>query len=83
MNANGSKSLLKIKTIGLARKFKNTFRFIDDLITVNDSGEFEKLFIEIYPPMLTLKKENLSNLCAKFLDLHISTLLHLINATLN
>ena len=31
-----------------------------------------KLFKEIYPPMLTLKKENLSNLCATFLDLDIS-----------
>ena len=55
--------LVKNKKICLERKFKNTFRFIDDLIMVNDSGEFEKLFKEIYPPMLTLKKENLSNIC--------------------
>ena len=39
---------------------------------MNESSEFEKLFTEIYPPMLELKKENVSNFSASFLDLFIS-----------
>jgi hypothetical protein len=54
-----------------ARKFGNTFRFIDDLIAINDGGEFEKSYHEIYPPELELKKENLINTNATFLDLHL------------
>ena len=41
-----------------ARRFANTFRFIDDLLALNDSGEFEKSYPEIYPKDLLLKKEN-------------------------
>lgn len=44
-------------------------RFIDDLTTLNDSGEFERSFKEIYPPELVLNKENLSNNERSFLDL--------------
>ena len=39
---------------------------------MNDSNEFEKLFKEIYPSMLELKKENVSNFSASYLDLFIS-----------
>ena len=46
-------------------------RFIDDLTTLNDSGEFERSFKEIYPPELALNKENLSNNERSFLDLLI------------
>ena len=46
-------------------------RFIDDLTTLNDSGEFERSFKEIYPPELVLNKENLSNNERSFLDLLI------------
>ena len=46
-------------------------RFIDDLTTLNDSGEFERSFKEIYPPELVLSKENLSNNERSFLDLLI------------
>ena len=66
------KKLSREKKTALAKKFKHIFRFIDDLIAVNDSNEFEKLFKEIYPPMLELKKENVSNFSASFLDLFIS-----------
>ena len=34
------------------------FRFIDDLLTVNDDIEFEKHIPDIYPPELKLSKEN-------------------------
>ena len=56
----------------LARKFGKTFRFIDDLNAINDGGEFEKIFSEIYPPELELKKENTDNNHATFLDLEIT-----------
>ena len=49
----------KRKDLFLARKFCNVFRFIDDLAAINDSGEFEKVIEEIYPPELELKKGKL------------------------
>ena len=55
----------------LARKFGNIFRYIDDLVAINDSREFEKHFKKIYPPELVLKKENLDNRESTFLDLKI------------
>ena len=33
----------------LARKFGRVFRYIDDLIAINDGNEFEKYYSEIYP----------------------------------
>ena len=63
---------IKNHQYGKARKFGNVFRFIDDLIAINDGGEFENNFQEIYPPELILKKENTSCTEATFLDLHLS-----------
>ena len=48
------------------------FRFIDDLVAINDNYEFEKCYKEIYPSELELKKENKNNSTATFLDLDIS-----------
>ena len=66
--------LLKLKKEDLAkaRKFGNTFRFIDDLCTLNDGGEFEKHYREIYPEEMQLSKENKGNKNASFLELGIS-----------
>ena len=55
-----------------ARKFGNVFRFIDDLIAINDGKEFLNSFQEIFPTELELKRENTSDLEATFLDLHLS-----------
>ena len=63
---------LKRVDLGRARKFGNTFRFIDDLAAINDGGEFERCFHDIYPQELELKKENTGSLCATFLDLELS-----------
>ena len=52
-----------------AKKFLNTYRFIDDLSPLNDHGEFERSIAEIYPPELACKKENDGQLDATFLDL--------------
>ena len=53
-----------------ARKFRHTFRFIDDLLAVNDDGEFERCFKNIYPPELEWKKEHAGN-SVFFLNLNI------------
>ena len=53
-------------------KINNSFRFIDDLLLLNDDSTFEKHYNDIYPTKLELKKENNSNSCASFLDyLHL------------
>ena len=39
-----------------ARAFSNTFRYIDDLLTLNNPS-FENTINEIYPPELVLKKQ--------------------------
>ena len=62
---------VKHKDIFIAKKFCHTFPFIDDLLAVNDDGEFEKCFQAIYPLELELKKEHSGN-SVSFLDLCIS-----------
>ena len=56
---------------GVARKFSNIFRLIDDLIAINDGNEFENHYNEIFPTKLILKKENTSYTATTFLDLHL------------
>ena len=53
------------------RKINNSFRFADDLLSLNDSSTFEKYYKNIYQIELELKKENNSSSCAFFLDLYI------------
>ena len=55
-----------------ARRLFNTFRFIDDLNALNDGGEFERAAKEIYPPELTVNRENTDDKSASFLQLWIS-----------
>ena len=52
-----------------ARRFSKIFRFIDDLNALNNGGEFEQSFKEIYPPELILKMQNVSNNKGSFLNL--------------
>ena len=53
-----------------ARKINNSFRFIDDLRSLNDGITFEKHYRDIYPAKLETKKENDNNSCASFLDIY-------------
>ena len=62
---------LKKKNLIVARKFGNTFRFIDDLMAINDDGEFERNIHDIYPSELELKKEHGGDQVS-FLDLDVS-----------
>ena len=54
-----------------ARKLGNTFRFINDLSSINDGGEFESNYSNIYPAELQLGKENTDKHEASFLDFNI------------
>ena len=54
-----------------ARKLCSIFRFIDDLNCINDGGEFESNYSNIYPEELQLGKENTDKHEASFLDLNI------------
>jgi hypothetical protein len=53
-----------------AKHFHAVFRFIDDLCSMNDGGEFGKVFTDIYPDELQLKVEHDGN-TASFLNLDI------------
>ena len=49
---------LKKDSIQRARRYSNTFRFIDDLLTINDNDEFSNSYEEIYPPEFQLNLEH-------------------------
>ena len=55
----------------LARKFGQVFRYIDDLVALNDGHSFETFHEDIYPEELALNKENSDSHSTNFLDLHI------------
>ena len=54
-----------------AKKRCNIFRLIDGLNSINDGGEFESNYSNIYPEELQLSKENIDKHEASFLDLNI------------
>ena len=54
-----------------ARKLCNIFRFINDLNSIDDGGEFESNYSNIYPEELQLGKENTDKHETNFLDLNI------------
>ena len=64
---NELKKIDLIKT----RKFCNIFRFIDDLNSINDDGEFESNYSNIYPEELQIGKENTDKNEASSLHLNI------------
>ena len=55
----------------LARKFGKVFRYIDDLLALNDGNSFESHYKDIYPEELQLNKENTDPRSTNFLDLRI------------
>ena len=61
------KSLMK-SNMSKARTFSNTFRYIDDLLTLNNPS-FERAIGDIYPPELVLKKTTGCNDVVSYLDL--------------
>ena len=63
--------ILMKKNLCVAKKFNDTIRYIDDLLTVNNS-KFEKEICNIYPPELTLKRTSESERNVSYLDISIS-----------
>ena len=55
----------------LVDKFNNTFRYLDDILALNND-DFDTYTNEIYPPELTLNKANTNNQHCPFLDLDIT-----------
>ena len=53
------------------KRFSDTVRYIDDLLTLNNNS-FEEEIINIYPPELTLKRTTESNSRISYLDISIS-----------
>ena len=72
-----SKSMNKLKKNDLtkSRKLLNIFRFINDLNSINDSGEFESSYSNIYPEQLQLGKKNTDKHETSFLDLDIKIMI--------
>ena len=68
-----NKQILKTKLSNLkhVRLFGNTFRFIDDLIALNDGGLFQKSYTQLYPPEPEIKKGNKNKTETTFFDLLI------------
>ena len=55
----------------MAKRFSDTVRYIDDLLTLNNSN-FEEEIPNIYPPKLTLKRTSESDTNLSYLDISIS-----------
>ena len=55
-----------------ARKCNTVYRYIDDLLAVDDDGEIGRSWKEIYPSSLILKKENVDDWATHFLDLNLT-----------
>ena len=49
---------LKKEDLHRARRLRHVFRFIDDLIALNDKNEFAKSYKEIYPEEMELNPEH-------------------------
>ena len=59
------------KDLAAARKFNKTYRYIDDLLALNNP-HFVKLIGKIYPPQLELKRTTEGPITCSYLDLNIS-----------
>ena len=54
------------------KRFKFIYRYIDDLLVLNDNGHFDSAYTDIYPQTLELKYTARSRISATFLDMDIS-----------
>ena len=66
------KSLTKEKRFNLIDDFNSTYRYLDDLLNI-DNFHFEHMVHRIYPAELQLNKANTSDTEAGFLDLNIDS----------
>ena len=73
---------LKKSDLKRARNLRHVFRFIDDLIALNDDDEFLRSYKEIYPKEMELKVENQVIDNASFLDLGLHVEDNIFNSKL-
>ena len=64
------KNLIKTNLM-LGKKFSNTMRYIDDLLTLNNTS-FHSAIDDIYPEELKLKKTSESSIALLYLDIQIT-----------
>ena len=64
-------SLLSIDRKRLASQFNFTYRYIDDVLSINNP-DFENYLGQIYPPELDIKDKTENNTSASYLDLLLS-----------
>ena len=64
--------MLNSGDIANAKKLSNSFRYLDDLLSLNDKGFFDNVSKLIYPPELTLSRTDKDGIQADYLDLDIS-----------
>ena len=69
--AEFSQSLLSAGKKRLASQFKFTYRYIDDVLSIN-KPDFENYLGQIYPPKLEIKDTTESNTSASYLALLLS-----------
>jgi hypothetical protein len=62
---------LKEKNFDILRKFNKCFRYIDDILVINNDNLMEEFKTKIYPPELVLTSDDKSDLQVNFLDLHL------------
>ena len=65
------KDLSSDKQADVIKAFNSTFRYLEDLLNINNPY-FEGTVNQIYPPELQLKKANTSDTEATFLDVRLS-----------
>ena len=64
-------SLLSVGNKRLASQFNFTYRYIDDVLSINNP-DFENYLGQMYPPELEIKDTTESNTSASYLDLLLS-----------
>ena len=64
------RNLIKMNLM-LAKKFNNTMRYIDDLLTLNNTS-FYSAIDDIYPSELQLKKTSESSMALSYLDIEVT-----------
>ena len=62
----------KRKDLTQAKKYSSMFRFLDDLASIDNGGEFERVYHEIYATELQLKRKNRSYTETSLLDVDIN-----------
>ena len=64
-------NLISCKDTVRAKKLSKTFRYLDDLLALNDSGMFKAAIDKIYPSDLKLSCTDVDSIQADYLDLDI------------